>query len=294
MRAADREVLYRDPMRVLLSIATCLGACGGHDPTVADAPGGGDASADAPTLPLQCGKPKPGPTNTGVPSGTQLTPSGSVTADQDGQVIENLDITGAITVLANNVTIRSVRITSGDYYPIRYFDNNNTGLVVEDSEIAGTSGDVTSGLSFANYTARRLNIHGSADGFKADENVLIEDSWIHDLSNLPGEHNDGVQSTGGNHVTIRHNAISGASNACVQTGDEGGVPTENLTIDCNWLSGGGWTLNIRGTPPSAPRGTQITSNRFSDAGYGPWTLDDPAPVVTGNVDDATNMPIPYP
>ena len=44
----------------------------------------------------------------------------------------------------------------------------------EDSEIEGTSDDVTAGLSFANYTARRVNVHGTADGFKADENVLIE------------------------------------------------------------------------------------------------------------------------
>jgi hypothetical protein len=113
---------------------------------------------------------------------------------------------------------RKVRITTGDYYPVRYFDNGNTGLLVEDSEIIGTSGDVTSGVAFANYTARRLNIHGMADGLKADSNVLIEDCWIHDLSNGAGEHNDGVQSTGGKGVTIRHNSISGASNACVQTG----------------------------------------------------------------------------
>ena len=77
-----------------------------------------------------------------------------------------------------------------------------------------------------------------ADGLKADANVLIEDCWIHDLSNGQGEHNDGVQSTGGKGVTIRHNSISGASNACVQTGDENAA-TEDLTIECNWLSGGG-------------------------------------------------------
>jgi hypothetical protein len=44
-----------------------------------------------------------------------------------------------------------------------------------------------------------------------------------------------------------------------------------MTIDCNWLSGGGYTLDIQGTAPTAPRGTQITNNRFGDAGYGPAT-----------------------
>jgi hypothetical protein len=136
----------------------------------------------------------PNDANTGVPFGTPLAVSGSIIVTTDGAVIENLDITGSITVLANNVTIRKVRLTSGDYYPIRYFDNNNTGLLVEDSEIIGLSGDVTSAIAFQHYTARRLNIHGMADGLKADADVLIEDCWIHNLSNGPTEHNDGVQS----------------------------------------------------------------------------------------------------
>jgi hypothetical protein len=69
-------------------------------------------------------------------------------------------------VLANDVTIRKVHIKTGDYYPIRYFDNDNTGLVVEDSEIEGTSGNVTSSIAFAHCTARRLDIHGGADGLR--------------------------------------------------------------------------------------------------------------------------------
>jgi hypothetical protein len=256
--------------------------------------GGNQPEPDAggPT-PVVCGMTKPGPTNTGVPKGTKLTPSGSITVKQDGQIVEGLDIAGTITVLANDVTIRKVHIKTGDYYPIRYFDNDNTGLVVEDSEIEGTSGNVTSSVAFAHYTARRLNIHGGADGLKADEDVLIEGCWIHDLSNGDGEHNDGVQSTGGKGVTIRGNSISGASNACVQTGDEH-APTEDLTVECNWLSGGGYTLNIRGVGATRPRGTRIVNNRFArDYGYGPWTLDDPAPVVTGNVYDDTGAPIPF-
>jgi len=154
---------------------------------------------------------------------------------------------------------------------------------------------VTSAISFANYTARRLNIHGSSDGLKADSNVLIEDCWIHDLSNGEGEHNDDVQSTGGKGVTIRHSVLEGASNAAVQTGDEGGASTEDLLIECSWLSGGGYTLNIRGGGKTVPKNTRVLNNRFGhDAGYGPWTFDDPDPTVTGNVYDADNKPIAYP
>lgn len=248
-----------------------------------------DDSTGAPLDP--CDRPRPGPDNTGVPAGVVLTPSGSIVVEEDGAVIEGLDIEGSITVLADNVTIRNVRLRSGDYYPIRYFDEGNVGLVVEDSEIEGFGGDATAAISFSDYTARRLNIHGSADGLKADSNVLIEDCWIHDLSNGEGEHNDGVQSTGGAGVTLRHNDISGASNAAVQTGDEGSA-TIDLHLECNWFFGGGWTLNIRGEGDTVPMGTRIIANRFGrDAGYGPWTIDDPNPTIVGNVYDDNDEPI---
>jgi len=266
--------------------ATALDAAFAVDASAHDA-----ALADATSSTNACDHPRPGPDNTGVPKGTTLKASESITVMTKGAVIEDLDVRGSITVLADDVTIRRVRIVSGDYYPIRYFDNDNTGLVIEDSEIQGTSGDVTSAVAFANYTARRLNVHGSADGLKADENVVIEDCWIHDLSNGDGEHNDGVQSTGGKGVTIRHNDISGASNACVQTGDEGAA-TEDLTVDCNWLSGGGYSLNIRGTGATVPKNTRVTNNVFrQDAAYGPWTIDDPRPTVSGNrYEDGTAIP----
>ena len=241
-----------------------------------------------------CGGPKPNASNTGVPAGVTLTPSGSITVDKDGTIIEGLDIKGNVTVLADNVTIRKCRITTGTYYPIRYFDNGNTGLVVEDTEIIGTSNDVTSAIAFSNYTARRVNVHGGADGFKADANVLIEDCWVHDLANGPGQHNDGVQSTGGEGVTIRHSVLEGASNSAVQTGDEGGVATEDMTIECSWLYGGNYTLNIRGGGATKPKNTKVIDNRFGDdAQYGPWVIDDPNPTVTGNVWDATGKPLNY-
>jgi len=65
-----------------------------------------------------------------------------------GAVLDGLDVNGSIDVLADNVTIKRSRIVSGDYYPIRYFDNDNTGLLIEDTEIAGTSPDVTSSIAF--------------------------------------------------------------------------------------------------------------------------------------------------
>lgn len=292
-------------MRLGISSLAVLSAlpcgCGGSGDGMAGSGGGGGANAGGGGGGVGrgigggsdvCAGPGPGPTNTGVPAGTMLPASGSITVMTDGAVIEGLDIDRTVTVLADNVTIRKVRITSGDYYLIRYFDNDNVGLLVEDSEAVGTSSDATAAISFDHYTARRLDIHGTADGLKADSHALIQDCWIHDLSNGPGEHNDGVQSTGGVGTRIIHNDISGASNANVQAADDFGTATQDMLIKCNWLDGGGWTLNIRGTGATVPTGTQILDNRFGrDAGYGPWALDDPNPTVVGDVYDDDNEPI---
>ena len=67
----------------------------------------------------------PDANNTGVPPGTNLTPSGSMTITAAGAVISGRAITGAVTVDAPNVTIRNSRIVSNDFMAIR---SNSTGL----------------------------------------------------------------------------------------------------------------------------------------------------------------------
>jgi hypothetical protein len=59
--------------------------------------------------PHACGYPDP--TNTGVPAGTTLTPSGSITVSRPGTVISDVDVTGTITITASNVTIEDSRVT---------------------------------------------------------------------------------------------------------------------------------------------------------------------------------------
>lgn len=211
----------------------------------------------------------PDETNTGVPSGVSLTPSGSITVSQNGAIIDGLDISGQIVVNADNVTIRNCRITSGDYYPIDY---GRTGLLVEDTEIIGLSSNVTAGISFDSYTARRVSVTGTADGFKANSNVLIEDCYVHLLAIGPETHNDGTQATGGSDVILRHNTYklgdqSGIS-AVVQMGNEGGVNV-NWLIENNLMDGGGWSINANSSDPSQSPNCQILNNRFTRrAGYG--------------------------
>ena len=231
-----------------------------------DAPSGGFI-ANAIYNPSSAGYPDE--TNTGVPTGTILTSSGSITVSTNGAIIEDLHVTGQIRVTANNVTIRRVRITSNDYYPIDY--DGPTGLVVEDSEIIGQNYNVTAGMSFNNYTARRVLVTGCADGFKANNNVLIEDCFVHTLAIGPDTHNDGVQTTSGTGVTVRHSTFrlgdqAGVS-AVFQIGTEWGINTDWL-IEDNLIDGGGWSINAS-NDPSDHVNFRVLNNRFTRrAGYG--------------------------
>jgi hypothetical protein len=260
----------------------------GTPPPVADA--GTPPAADSGPAPTG----RPGPTNTGVPAGTALTrTTGDLRITTAGTVIDGRDIVGCVDVQAPNVTIRRSRITCTGYYPLQV---SSGSLVIEDTEIAASGGIATSCIAFTNYTARRVNCHGAADGFKADSDVLIEDSWVHDNWLGAGDHADGVQGTGGSNVTVRRNFIDivdhgqghgGDPNSCFQVGNEWGS-NSNWTIDGNWLYGGGWIINF-GT--GGGTNNKITNNRFGDAGYGPISAPESGVTISGNVWDATGAPI---
>lgn len=224
----------------------------------------------------------PDATNTGVPVGESLTNSGSVTVSTNGAVIQNLNIVnGNITVNADDVTIRNCRITTNDYYPI---ENNGTNLVIEDCEITGTDPNVAAAVSFSNYTARRLNVSGSADGFKADADCMIQDCYIHDLVVTEDSHNDGIQSTGGDNVTVWHNTIdTDTAGVAIQFGSS----NSGWLINDNLIRATGWALNGN----AGTGGCTVTNNRFAPVSgwYGPYSLEGIGNTYSGNYYDDSGV-----
>lgn len=240
----------------------------------------GAFQANCINVPSACGYPDA--TNTGVPAGTTLTNSGCVTVNTNDATVQNLHITDCnITVNANNVTIKNVKISGCTYYPIDY--SGHTGLVVQDTEIDSNCEQTTAGMSFDNYTAIRMHVHGSADGFKADSNAVIQDSYIHDLWVTADSHNDGVQTTGGSNVTLTHNTIdTDSQGVCVQFGpsDTDWMVTNNL-FHCT-----GWSLN----GSSGTANSSFLNNRFARVAgwYGPSGLGESQNITwSGNYFDDT-------
>ncbi|MCZ2817365.1 hypothetical protein [Modestobacter sp. VKM Ac-2984] len=217
-----------------------------------------EAPAPAPAQPADEEAPvtvPPGALTTGVPDGTVLTPSGTIWITTPGAVVSNLDIDGCVFVLADNVTIRNSRIRCATPTYNRVIDvaKGKKGLVVEDVEIDGL-GQADIGIGWGNYTLRRVDIHGTCDGARVSFNVLIEDSWIHDLVRQGTLHCDAVQSTEGGNITVRRNnldptntASGDFNNAAVMLGTEtGSQRLDGALFEGNWFGGGNYSVNVRG------------------------------------------------
>jgi hypothetical protein len=232
--------------------------------------------------------------NTGVPAGVTLKKSGAIVASTAGQVIEGLDIDGSITIQAPNVTIRNCRIRSDATYVIGPLGDFSS-LVIEDTEIDGM-GRARFLIVGGGFTFRRVNGHSAVSDMQINgSDVLIEDSFLHDLVRTPTSHNDVIQIRKGKNIVIRRNsliALTGRDfmNAALQIGSLNG--TEQITdllFEENYCNGGNYTINGGGRGEIAPGGATARNNRFgTDFRYRvKGNLDRGAWTWKGNVDDAT-------
>jgi hypothetical protein len=257
---------------------------------------------------------KPGPDNTGVPSGTALkVVTGDQTYSSPGQVVSGLDIHGFVRVTAKNVTIKNSIIRGGTpkcNSAVLQISSSGSAIV-EDTEINPTNPTAClDGVWATNVTLLRVNIYGSVDGVKAGDNTVVQDSWIHDLSWFASDpnqgggptHNDDVQTYEGNeHIVLRHNNMSPGpkGNAAYQVTQDGGQVSTDLHVEGNWLDGGGCTLNFSAKGgPTPMTGIYVTNNRFGrNSAYQCPILLSTQTILSqnsGNVWDDTGAPIPPP
>jgi hypothetical protein len=214
-------------------------------------------------------------------------------------VIDGKIITTSLTIVAgaNNVTIKNSIIRASGYWLVLN-DEGATGLKIIDSELDGTPNAPSSGDSAVagdNYTLTRVNIHHTVDGLKAGSNVVVEDSYIHDMLIAGADpHNDGIQSLGTTSLTIRHNTIilkDGSTSAIIlSTGSADSM--RNILIENNLLGGGAFTVyggyEAGRDTLSKVSNIRIIDNKFTtqihpnSGAYGPLTSTDSPVVVTGN------------
>lgn len=198
----------------------------------------------------------PSASTTGVPAGTTLTDyTGPATISTANTVLSGKRF-GCITVTAPGVVIRNSTFTcSPSYAVIEVPDRGFTGtpLLLEDVEISCQGAGIAVGE--AHYTLHRANIHDCENGLDVNQQVTIEDSFIHNLYNGNDAHADGIQLAsrwngvtyiqGAKDVVVRHNTIysadaSGALGTSALISNPKG--DENILIENNLLAGGAFTL----------------------------------------------------
>jgi hypothetical protein len=234
----------------------------------------------------------PDASNTGVPPGTTLTPSGGLTINTAGTVIDGRDIGGPVVVNAPNVTIRRSRVRSSSFGTV---GNNSTGLLIEDSEIDGLNANGTC-IGSSNLTVRRANIHGCENGFNVSGTTTVEDSYIHDLTTANGAHTDGAQfGQGASDIVFRHNTMVSrtGSTSCIIMWNEGDPQNTRVQIMSNRLIGTGaaYTLYAPRQPASQ---IYINNNRFKPGVFGTTDSVRVGTTVTefkGNVYDDTGLAV---
>lgn len=149
-----------------------------------------------------------------------------------------------------------------------------TNLLVEDSELVPVDPSVNiDGIDGWNYTALRLNIHGTVDGAKMfGPNATMQDSWIHGLVTYEHDpahadgvsHNDAVQILSGSNLRVLGNTLEGGHNSAIQITQDHG-PLTDVLIDGNWADAGNVTFNIANKPLASLSGITVTNNLFGHA-----------------------------
>ncbi|MXG89964.1 hypothetical protein [Nocardioides flavescens] len=242
---------------------------------------------------------KPGPDNTGVPAGVALSPSGSLVVTKPGTVIDGLDIQGCLTVQANNVTVKNTRITCTNPSRARAvrMTSGAKGLLITDSEVNGT-GTTDIGIEASSAVIRRVEVSNVNDGIRIGNDILIEDSWVHDLTRLGSGHPDAVQGISAQNVVIRDNTLNPRNyttgdlgNAAIMLGSEAGTKlSRNVTITGNFLDGGNYSLNVSGSITASA--LEVRDNIFgTDSRYGPVISPVRVPIGRGNVVNTTGLPV---
>jgi hypothetical protein len=273
---------------------------------------------DCGNLPSACGYPDQ--TNSGVPGGTTLTPSGPITVTKAGTVIADMKVSGYILVDAPNVTIKDTEVTQttadggqdsddgGEPWDV-YIGPSASGTIVEDSTLHGADAAANAVL-YGIFNSAGSSVKALRDQFYYCAHCYsgpgtLKDSYAIANGSFQFAHIEATYYGGGQgFLTIDHDTLLAPNDqdadgsfhpttAAVYAYSDFGVVSD-LTITNSLLAGGGYT--IYGGGPTAVN-VQVTNNRFSrlyfDLG-GIWGVGDylPADITwTGNVWDDTLAPV---
>lgn len=281
---------------------------GTHKPTGTTKPPTSTSETNCVASPIRCGFPDP--SDTGVPAGTALTPSGSISVNTPNATISGLAVSGTIDIYASGVTITDTSVTTQDTAdPGIVIHGPATGITIENTTIAGAPGTAT-GIAIHNTTGTDMTvegvyIHDAADGVDGLQNT--SNSYVITDGYVPGAHVEPVYLPGAGpsnpESTVEHNTLLNPQDqvAAVFADCHAYGPCWNMAVNDNLMQGGDYTVECcDGSGAVSPSGnTSFTNNRFArtyypTSGQYGWEsgIDPSRTTWSGNVWDSTNRPVP--
>ncbi|MCA1442184.1 hypothetical protein I6F07_18605 [Ensifer sp. IC4062] len=228
----------------------------------------------------------PDASNTGVPIGTKLTPyKGTLHVTKDNTVISSLEVLGDIVVEAKNVTVKNTRVISDTPWHALRIMNEAKGFTLMDSEIDARGATVNAIYGFG--TILRSNIHHAENGMTIWGPSTVRGNFIHDLHGGETDpHFDGIEINGGQNIDIIGNTVindHGQTSAIMMANHFAGL--SDITINCNRLVGGGYTVYLDGRKGGGTvddASISIINNQIGGGHWGDFALYDEQPVMFGN------------
>jgi hypothetical protein len=247
----------------------------------------------------------PGPQNTGYPHGlpgdtrapvTLTNYTGATTIRTCGVVIDSKIIPQDLIIEAGSGTDLSkpcVTVKNSLVKGVIFAEQDTYGpVLIQDTEVAPGGLSWWENVGRSNFTAVRVNSHGSEGVVKCDDNCTVRDSWVHGM-NLGGQyHYNAAGGNGTNGFAIDHNYLTcGDWEATSSPGSDAGCsavigfygdfgPIQNITINRNHLAStfpgeqfrqAGYCLNpgyYPGKPYPDTKNITVTDNVFGRGGSG--------------------------
>lgn len=249
--------------------------------------------------------------NTGVKHGTQLRViRHSITLDRDGATLKNAVVHGVITIAADHVTVRNVRVVvNGETWAIGLVHTRAATIVHVEIAPAPDARRLLVGIKdvYGDAHGTRIlksDVAGASTGVQTHEG-LVRDNYVHALRMRPGDHVNGFTSNGSTEpLRIEHNTILNRFDQTDAIGlfQDFGLEA-NRTIKDNLLAGGDYPLYAGSGDAGHTHNIVVVGNHFSriyaDRGgtYGPvayYDGDGAHNRWSGNIWDESGAPVGAP
>lgn len=242
---------------------------------------------------IMAGTTFPNATNTGVPTGTTLTPyTGPMTITEDGTVIDGKAINGSLRITADNVVIKNSKLTFSGSWGIDAYGAKN--LTVQDSDIIGPGYAYGSDSAIAgtgNFLRNDISKVQNGITLNAGSSV-VQGNYIHDLQSAGGDpHYDGIQAFGGHvNTKITGNTIISRDTSGLLISDLWGN-NNGIEVRGNFFGGNpGYPIYVTGDHHSNDRGgtgsgtlnVVIEDNSIAKGVYDYFYIVDANPVIRNN------------